>query len=403
MIAKIKKSVARGNVRAPGSKSYAHRMLIAAALANGHSRITDIPPCDDALATIDCLRALGAKIDYCNGIAEIFGFDPRSSCPTSRLCARESGSTLRFILPLCMLSGNPTTVCGSKRLLERPLGAYEELCNKQDILYKTDDGEITVSGVLKNEDVSLVGNVTSQYITGMLYALPFLCGDRRIRLTTKIESKPYIDMTVEVMRNFGIDVLWENENVLLVNGGSEYKAKNTAVEGDWSGAAFLKGLGLFGDVSVTGLNENSLQGDRVCEEYFKALCDGTPTLSVEECPDLAPILFCIAAEKNGATFTGTRRLRIKESDRCAVMAEELRKFGADLRINENSVEVIKCSLHAPSEMLCGHNDHRVVMSLAVLATLYGGEITGAEAVSKSYPKFFEDIKGLGIDLCLTEN
>ena len=146
-----------------------------------------------------------------------------------------------------------------------------------------------------------------------------------------------------------------------------------------------------------GLNENSLQGDRVCVEYFKALSEGTPTLSVESCPDLAPILFTVAAEKNGAVFTGTRRLRMKESDRCAVMAEELSKFGADIRIYDNHVEVIKTKLHTPEETLLGHNDHRVVMSLSVLSTLYGGVIEGAEAISKSYPDFFEDLKKLKIE------
>ncbi len=397
MTVDIKISKAVGEINAPRSKSYAHRMLIAAALSKGKSCISGIPCCDDALATAECLRALGADVSLVDGVAEIVGTDPRYSNPTSSLFANESGSTLRFILPLCLLSENPITVSGKKRLMERPMGAYGELCEKQGLLYKTGDGCITVRGPLKNEDISLVGNVTSQYVTGMLYALPFLKGDRRINLTTEIESKPYIDMTVEVMNKFGVDVCWENERTLLVRGGSEYRGIDTEVEGDWSGAAFPIALGLFGDVRVSGLNENSLQGDRVCVDYFKALSEGTPTLSVESCPDLAPILFTVAAEKNGATFTGTRRLRIKESDRCAVMAEELRKFGADIRIYDNHVEVVKAPLHTPKERLLGHNDHRVVMSLAVLSTLYGGVIDGAEVISKSYPSFFEDLTRLGVD------
>ncbi|MBQ8880464.1 MAG: 3-phosphoshikimate 1-carboxyvinyltransferase [Clostridia bacterium] len=397
MTVEIKKGRAKGEIKAPTSKSYAHRMLIGAALAENKSRISGIPYCDDVLATAECLRALGAKIDIVGGVAEIVGFDPRCAKPVAPLFANESGSTLRFILPLCLLSGNPVTIEGKGRLMQRPMGAYEELCKEQGILYKTGDGNISVQGVLKNEDVRLVGNVTSQYVTGMLYALPFLEGDRRIILTTEIESKPYIDMTLQVMKKFGIDVCWENSETLLSRGGCHYVGIEDEVEGDWSGAAFPIALGLFGDVRVLGLNENSLQGDRVCVEYFKALSEGTPTLSVESCPDLAPILFTVAAEKNGAVFTGTRRLRMKESDRCAVMAEELSKFGADIRIYDNHVEVIKTKLHTPEEILLGHNDHRVVMSLSVLSTLYGGAIEGAEAISKSYPDFFDDLKKLKIE------
>ena len=271
MIAEIKKSTARGAIVAPASKSYAHRLLIAAALANGESCITGVPYCDDALATIDCLCALGADITLDNGVCRIKGTDPRLSAPTAPLCARESGSTLRFILPLCLLSGNPVTIEGAERLMQRPMGAYEELCHEQGILYKAGKNEITVKGVLKNQDVELVGNVTSQYVTGMLYALPFTDGERRIHLTTRIESRPYIDMTVDAMRRFGVDVCWEDDQTLCIKENSCYSPRSLTVEGDWSGAAFTLALGLFGNVKVDGLNPDSLQGDRVCTEYFKAL------------------------------------------------------------------------------------------------------------------------------------
>ena len=172
---------------------------------------------------------------------------------------------------------------------------------------------------------------------------------------------------------------------------------DVTVEGDYSNAAFLDGFNLIGgEVNVQGLNENSLQGDKVYRELFDMLDEGSPEISIEDCPDLAPILFTLACMKNGATFAGTRRLKIKESDRAEVMAEELRKFGAEICVMENSVRVSSGNLHAPSEMLRGHNDHRVVMSLAVIASVFGGVIDGCEAVKKSYPAFFEDIEKLGI-------
>ena len=170
------------------------------------------------------------------------------------------------------------------------------------------------------------------------------------------------------------------------------------VEGDYSNAAFLDALDLIGgEVSVTGLDKESGQGDRVYKEYFKALENGTPVLDITDCPDLGPILFALAAAKNGAAFTGTKRLRIKESDRVEAMRTELAKFGIMVTSDENTA-VVSGTLCTPAEILCGHNDHRIVMSLAVLCTLTGGEIKGTDAVSKSYPGFFTDIKKLGIEI-----
>ena len=172
-----------------------------------------------------------------------------------------------------------------------------------------------------------------------------------------------------------------------------------AVEGDWSAAAFLFALDSIsagGCVTVNGLDTESLQGDKICKEHLKSLERGCAEIDISDCPDLGPILFTVAAIKQGGRFTGTKRLRDKESDRIASMQQELAKFGAELIAEENAVTVLKRELHAPSERLCGHNDHRIVMSLAVISTLFGGEIDGCEAVAKSYPRFFEDIKALGI-------
>lgn len=398
MRVKIKPGRAVGTVKIPASKSMAHRLMIAAAMADGVSHIDGVTLCEDVLATADCLRSLGVKVEIEGERVTLIGRDLRSVTPCEPLCCRESGSTLRFLVPLAMLSGKEVRFVGSKRLMERPQTVYEDIAREHGMTLIRDEGGITVRGPLCASDLHVRGDVSSQFITGLMFVLPYLGRDARIHVTTDIESRSYIDMTLAAMREFGVCAEWENERTLLVRGGSGYVARDVSVEGDYSASAFIEAFNyLDGEVRCDGLSEKSLQGDRIYREYFKKLNTGTPVLSLKDCPDLGPILFTLAAVKNGARFTDTRRLRIKESDRAAVMAEELAKFGADVRVYENEVEVVKCDLHAPSEMLSGHNDHRIVMSLAVLATVYGGEIDGAEACKKSYPNFFRDLKEIGIE------
>jgi 3-phosphoshikimate 1-carboxyvinyltransferase len=204
---------------------------------------------------------------------------------------------------------------------------------------------------------------------------------------------------MEALAVFGVKAQWRGEYTIAIPGGQKYKPSDERVEGDYSNAAFLEAFGLFGgDVDVKGLNENSVQGDKAYLPHFKALCEGTPEINISDCPDLAPILMSVAAAKNGVHLTGTARLKIKESDRGAVMAQELAKFGVPVTVGEDDITVEGGYFRAPSEVLSGHNDHRVVMSMAVLSSLTGGEIEGAEAVRKSYPDFFEVIKKLGIEV-----
>ena len=376
----------------------AHRLLIAAAMCKGQTSIIDgITPCDDVLATIDCLKAFGVKIEYDGKRAAISGIDFLKAEPTGPLNCRESGSTLRFLIPLAWLSGQEVRFVGSERLMERPQDVYEQIAKDWGLKLERSGGSITVKGPLEAGEYFIDGGVSSQFITGLLFALSCLNGDAKIIVNQKIESRPYVDMTISAMREFGVKVYNDTDWSFLIFGGQEYTAKEISVEGDWSGAAFLEAFNhIGGRVQIDGLNSQSRQGDRVCVELFKRLDEGFSEINIEDCPDLAPILFTIAAYKNGARFIGTRRLKIKESDRAEVMREELMKFGAELTIEENSVTVNKCELHSPTERLKGHNDHRIVMSLAILCTIYGGEIEGCEAVSKSYPDFFEDIKALGI-------
>lgn len=393
----IEKSAARGRVYAPPSKSMAHRLLIAAAMCEGESEIVGISSCEDVLATIDCLGTLGAKIEYEGDSVRIFGIDFLSAKARENLACRESGSTLRFFIPLLWLSGNEARLVGSEKLLSRPQSVYEEIAIERGLLFKQAGDSITVKGTLKSGEYRVRGDVSSQFITGLLFALSLLQNDSRIVITTALESRSYIDLTISAMAEFGVMAIWENESTLYIKGAQKYKAGRVSVEGDYSGSAFTDAFNYIGgEVEVLGLKTDSMQGDRVYKTLFSLLDEGCPEINIEDCPDLAPILFTLAAMKNGAIFTGTRRLKIKESDRAEVMREELSKFGADISVMENMVRISPAKLHTPGEILFGHNDHRIVMSLAVISSVYGGVIDGCEAVRKSYPDFFSDIKKLGI-------
>jgi 3-phosphoshikimate 1-carboxyvinyltransferase len=383
-----------GTVKAPPSKSMAHRALICAGLAEGKSVIDNIAASEDILATIDCLRALGAEINYDTEAmrAEVKGTDPASRGEASLHC-RESGSTLRFMLPLCALSDDPAALTGGRRLMERPLTIYEDIFRSEGIDLDRSGSSIRVKGRLTGGDFGMPGDISSQFVSCLLFTLPLCKEDGLIRLEGKIESRPYIDMTIKALNDFGIEVGWKNETDLAVPGSQRYKANDTTIEGDWSNAANLLALGL----EVTGVDPDSLQGDRVCREYFGQLDEGRAELDIADCPDLGPVLMAYAALNHGATLLGTRRLRFKESDRGNVMREELAKCGVDVKMSEDSITV-GCGVKAPSQMLSGHNDHRIVMALAAICARTGGSIEGAEAVSKSFPDYFDKLEGLGIEI-----
>ena len=389
-------SVAKGSVSAPPSKSMAHRLLICAALAKGESRIAGVSMCEDVSATLDCLSALGAEYKIHNDIVIMKGIDFTKSVGT-RLPCRESGSTMRFMLPLCLLSGNQNTLTGELSLLRRPMTPYQALCNECDLCFQQNEHEIVVKGPLAAGEYTLPGDVSSQFISGMLFALTQVSGESVLHILPPFESRSYVLLTLQALAVFGAEIAWADENTLRICGGKSLSAQALTVEGDYSNAAFLSALNMLGgEVTVTGLDPKSLQGDRVYFDHFASLTKGFATISLCDCPDLAPILFALSAAKSGGRFTDTRRLAIKESNRAEAMATELRKFGTTVEVLENEVIITPTDLHAPTEPLAGHNDHRIVMSLAALATQTGGIIEGAEAVAKSFPDFFECIAALGI-------
>ena len=398
MILSISPSSPKGNIVAPPSKSNAHRALICAALANGTSKISNVSFSEDIKATLNCLSALGAKVEIDGNTAEITGINDFVNLKGTALNCNESGSTLRFFIPLCLLSDDEITLNGTEKLISRPLSVYEDIAKNQGLLFQKDLSSVKVKGKLKSDSFSVKGNISSQFISGLLFALPLLENDSEINIIPPFESKPYVDMTVSILKNFGIEIDYNGLNI-KIKGNQCYKSKDTTVEGDWSNAAFLYAFKSCGaDVNVLGVDANSSQGDKICLEYFDALKNGLPSLDLTDCPDLAPIMFAFAGVHNGAIFTGTDRLRFKESDRISCMQTELAKFGIRLITGDNKVTIEPLDFHAPTENIFGHNDHRIVMANAFLLCKTGGKLEGYEAVKKSFPDFFDVLLKAGVNL-----
>ncbi len=438
MRVKIEKSTAEGAVIAPPSKSLAHRLLIACALSQEGGKVVGIADSEDMAATLDCIKTLGitsqkdgdtvtfkkecenSEIDennsntqrVGNGKNSVFVNDEngefangKNNVYSSGDCVkkakifdcRESGSTLRFFIPIAAAFFENSVFVGSKRLLERGVEVYEKALGKKGVKVVCDGEKISLSGRLKSGIYTLRGDVSSQYISGLLFALPMLDGDSEIRVLPPVESRAYIDLTIDVLKKAGIKIVEKEENVFSIKGNQRYLGGEYVVEGDWSNGAMLLALNeLGGNVEVAGLDENSVQGDKICKDIFKELNDKNAVIDLANCPDLAPIAFCVAAVKEGATFVGTRRLKIKESDRAQAMAQELAKFGIDVEVRENEVVVHKNDIKTPDCAICGHNDHRIVMACSILLSAVGGVVDGAEAVKKSFPNFFETIGKLGV-------
>ena len=374
----------RGAITPPPSKSQAHRLLIAAALADGESRIEHLADSQDIQATRRCMAALKA---------------PGEDLPV--LDCGESGSTLRFLIPVALALRGGGRFTGRGRLMERPQKPYFDLFDEKGIAYRQEDGVLTVQGRLTPGTFALPGDVSSQFVTGLLYALPLLEGDSRITLTTPLESRGYVDMTLEALERFGIRAECPDGRTLRVPGGQTYRPCRAAVESDYSQAAFYYAAnGLGGQVEILGLNPRSAQGDRCIVPYHMQLCGhGEAELDVSQCPDLVPPLAAHAALRQGITrIVNAARLRIKESDRLTAVTQVLTALGADVVEGAD-----RLTITGQPEGLAGgvtvdsHNDHRIAMMAAIAATRCAAPVTiiGAECVAKSYPDFWEDYERLG--------
>ena len=399
MRALISPFCARGTVRAMPSKSIAHRAMIAASLAKGESVVYPVTDSEDMLATRDALEALGAGLHRENDALRITGktmpFD------TKDLVCRASGSTLRFLIPLCLADGKKRLLRGDARLMERPLSVYESLCDTAGLLFEKSAGALCVQGPLTPGEYVMPGDVSSQFISGMLFVLPLLPGDSRLVVSGTLESASYVAMTLDVLQAFGITVV-RRGNTFEIGGGQCYQPCRFEVEGDYSNAAFWEAFNLLGGaVNVTGLKEKSLQGDRIYQRYFEQLKQKRPELSLADCPDLAPILMVVASQLHGARFIHTRRLAFKESDRGEAMRQEMKKCGIEVQISDNEILVDSTPAVAPKEPIVSHGDHRIVMAMTVLLSLVGGVMEGAQDVAKSDPCFFETLQQITEKGCIT--
>ncbi len=398
MTVAIKKGRAEGKITAPPSKSMAHRNLICGAFSS-ESLIGGVHISKDVEATLACLEGLGASVKINGDEISIGGLDITKVPPQKSIFANESGSTLRFLIPVCLLFDEEITIKGTKRLFERSLEIYEDMCCQRGLGFEVFENSVKVKGPLKSGTFSVRGDVSSQFISGLLFALPLCSGDSVIKIEGELESASYIDLTLGALGDFGIKIDCPDRKTFLIKGNQKYRSNHTAVEGDYSNAAFFEALNFVGgDVEINGLNRGSMQGDRVYKELLERIEKEDFPIDLSDCPDLAPVLFAMAAYKGRGEFVGTRRLKIKESDRAEAMKAELCKMGADVTVGENKVSIVSNGLKAPTEKINGHNDHRIVMSMAILATLTGAEIEGAEAVSKSFPDFFSCLASLGIEV-----
>ena len=392
-----------GRVIVPPSKRVAHRMIIAAALADGTSEISNLSPSVDILATIDCMRALGAEIDFEENRAVIKGI---ANIPDKAvLDCHESGSTMRFLIPVACALGVNATFVGSGKLPQRPITPFTEEFPKHGISFDLSAAEsgaslpCSVSGKLSAGRFEIDGGLSSQFITGLMLALPLLELDSEIILTSKLNSKPYVDITIGVLRDFGVEIA-ETASGYFIRGGQRLKPFSGRVEGDYSQAAFFRVANSLGSrLEILGLAENSLQGDRVimeiCDKFDK---DRKPfEIDGSDIPDLVPILTVLACFCSGTSgITNVARLRFKESDRLSVPAECLNAIGGSVIVHEDSLEINGVGSLRGGEIF-GSNDHRIPMSLAVAATMCEQPlvIRGAECVSKSFPDFFEVYRSLG--------
>ena len=416
----------RGTVKAPPSKSIAHRALICAALAEGESLIHGISESKDMEATLGCIQALGAVTKRSGEDVRVRGIGGRlSESPETAaagagavtLDCGESGSTLRFMLPVAAAVGMTADFTGEGRLPERPVTELAEEMKKHGVHFDPEDRDalpFTISGRLTAGVYSLPGNVSSQYFSGLLFALPLLGGDSEIRIEGELESSAYIGLTLDMLDEFGIKIS-QTETGFSVKGGQHYRPAEVRVEGDYSNAAFWLVAGATGsDITVSGLEKYSRQGDSVILEILERMgatvtwSDDTVRVSgygldsllidCGEIPDLIPILAVAASTSEDMSgFTNAGRLRLKESDRLSSTASMMAKLGAGIVLCGDKMDLYASEGLEGDAVIDGANDHRIVVSAAIAALrcLESVKITGAEAVAKSYPDFFDVFRSLG--------
>jgi len=412
-----------GSIEAPPSKAYTHRAIIASSLSNGRSKVIDPLICDDTIATIRACRLLGAKIMESPRRLEIIGFE-KPSTPDDIIDCGESGSTMRFITPICALADGISILTGGESLRRRPIEPLLKAMRKLGIrCYSARmDGYppvIVFGGGIRGGKTHIRGDVSSQFISGLLFASPKAERETEIEVTTQLESKPYVNMTIEVLGEHGIRIIRDGFRRFIIPPKQEYKPRDHRIEGDYSSASFILAAAAITDsnIRVDNLKSETLQGDRliidilelmgvrveVGSNYVKVLGVKDKLRGIEinlrDNPDLIPVCAAIAPYAEGKTIIrGVRRLRFKESDRISTITSELRKMGVRISSSGDQIEI--CRSQTWGAELNAHRDHRIAMACTVTALRAKGEtiIHGIECISKSYPKFIDDMKLLGANL-----
>ncbi|MGL4740150.1 MAG: 3-phosphoshikimate 1-carboxyvinyltransferase [Sarcina sp.] len=414
---KIKSKKLEGTVAVPPSKSMAHRAVICASLAKGESIISNIDLSDDIIATIEAMKSLGAEIEKIDANTyKINGSKTFESLKNTVIDCNESGSTLRFLVPLSIARENTVKFIGKGNLGKRPLDIYYDIFNRQGVKYSYENSilNLNISGQIKGEIFNILGNISSQFISGLMFTLPLLEDDSKIIITTELESKGYLDLTLSMLERFGITIINNNYKEFIIPGRQKYKAFDYKVEGDYSQAAFYLVAGYLGSkVGIKDLDIESLQGDKeaieilenmggrmVIENKTIAICKSSEEESIIDasgCPDVIPVIAVAASLTKGITrIVNAKRLRIKECDRLSAIATELNKLGAKVCEFEDSLVIEGVDMLKGSEV-SSHDDHRIAMSMAIASTKCVGDIIldNPNCVSKSYPDFWEDFKNLG--------
>ncbi len=404
-----------GNVIVPPSKSLSHRAIIAASLADGCSKISNIIYSEDIIATINAMEGLGAHIEKYDDYLIIKGSKPKRI--SNIIDANESGSTIRFMIPIALVVDEVVEFRGKNNLVNRPLDVFTNIFDEFGIKYERGEKYLPmkVYSGLKPGVYKIRGDISSQFITGLLYALPLLNGDSKIIITTALESKGYIDLTMDVLKKFGIEIKTNDYTSFDIKGNQTYKAQDYTVEGDYSQAAFFAVANTLGaNLNILCMNENSYQGDKKIIEDINSFEGGAyfkegelkvesretkgATIDFKNSPDLGPIETVLASLSKGhSTFTSIERLRIKECDRVKAMEEELKKMGARVFDNGDTMEIDGVDMLDGAMDLDSHNDHRIVMALAIASLKTRGKIRilNAGAIKKSFPHFFKVFESIG--------
>ncbi len=393
-----------GEVKIPPSKSMAHRAIICASLAKGISEITNIDYSNDIIATIKGMESLGANFTKHENSLIVDG-SKTFTLKESFIDCNESGSTLRFLVPISLVKENKVNVVGRGFLGKRPITTFYNIFDRQGIKYSYKDEvlDLNIEGKLKPDIFKVEGNISSQFISGLLFALPLLEGDSVIEITTHLESKSYIDLTLSMLNTFGINVINEDYNRFIIKGNQVYNPHSHKVEGDYSQSAFFHCANFIGNkIDIKGLNANSLQGDKQCVDIIEDFLENENkeiTIDANNCPDIIPVVTVAASFRKGRTnIINAGRLRIKECDRLNAIATEINKIGGKVQEFEDSL-IIDGVEYFIGGHVSSYDDHRIAMSMAIASTRCEKEliIDNRKCVAKSYPAFWEDFKELGGD------